>query len=205
MMFFIHLFDYLQKESVIVLNVKYEKECEMMAKIATLITDLFEDVEFTSPKEALEAAGHTVVTIDKVGNKTVRGKKGEAKVDIDYGIEDVDPDDFDALFIPGGFSPDLLRDDDRVVAFVKSFMKANKLVFAICHGPQLLISARELEGRDVTGYKSIQVDLENAGAKFHDEPVVVCGNQLVTSRTPDDLPEFNREIVNLLKEKEFQK
>lgn len=84
----------------------------MMAKIATLITDLFEDVEFTSPKEALEAAGHKVVTIDKVGNKTVRGKKGEAKVDIDYGIEDVDPDDFDALFIPGGFSPDLLRDDD---------------------------------------------------------------------------------------------
>ncbi|MFO7317640.1 MAG: type 1 glutamine amidotransferase domain-containing protein [Bacilli bacterium] len=174
-----------------------------MAKIATLITDLFEDVEFTSPREALENAGHTIVTIDKEGNKTVKGKRG-AKVDIDYGIEEVHPDDFDALFIPGGFSPDLLRDDDRVVAFVKAFMKANKLVFAICHGPQLLISARELEGRDVTGYKSIRVDLENAGAKFHDEPVVVCGNQLVTSRTPNDLPEFNREIVNLLKEQEFQ-
>lgn len=174
-----------------------------MAKVATLITDLFEDVEFLSPKEALEAVGHTVVTIDKEGNKTVKGKKG-AKVEIDYGIEEVNPNDFDALLIPGGFSPDLLRDDDRVVAFVKSFMKEKKLVFAICHGPQLLISARELEGRDVTGYKSIRVDLENAGAKFHDESVIVCGNQLVTSRTPDDLPDFNREIVNLLKEKDFE-
>jgi protease I len=176
-----------------------------MARIATLITDLFEDVEFTSPKEALEAVGHEVVTIDKNGNKTIRGKKGEAKVEIDYGIEDVNPADFDALFIPGGFSPDILRDDDRIIAFAKSFMKEKKPVFAICHGPQILISARELEGRDVTGYKSIRVDLENAGAKFHDESVIVCGNQLVTSRTPDDLPDFNREIVNLLKEKEMEK
>lgn len=175
-----------------------------MARIATLITDLFEDIEFTSPKEALEAVGHEVVTIDKNGNKTIRGKKGEAKVEIDYGIEDVNPADFDALFIPGGFSPDILR-DDRIIAFAKSFMKEKKPVFAICHGPQILISARELEGRDVTGYKSIRVDLENAGAKFHDESVIVCGNQLVTSRTPDDLPDFNREIVNLLKEKEMEK
>lgn len=173
-----------------------------MAKVATLITDLFEDIEFTSPKEALVEAGHTVVTIDKVGNKAIRGKQGEVRVDIDYGIEDVNPEQFDALFIPGGFSPDILRDDDRVVAFVKKFMSDMKPVFAICHGPQLLISARALEGRDVTGYTSIRVDLENAGAKFRDEEVVVCQNQLVTSRTPKDLPAFNREIVNLLKEKE---
>ena len=77
-------------------------------------------------------------------------------------------------------------------------MDAKKPVFAICHGPQLLITAKTLEGSDTTGYKSIQVDLENAGAKFHDEEVVVCQNQLVTSRTPDDLPAFNREIVNYL-------
>ncbi|MDM5335479.1 type 1 glutamine amidotransferase domain-containing protein [Ureibacillus composti] len=173
-----------------------------MAKIATLITDKFEDIEFTSPKEALEAAGHTVVTIDKEGNKSIRGKQGEVRVEIDFGISDVNPEEFDALFIPGGFSPDLLRDDDRVVAFAKSFMKEMKPVFAICHGPQLLITARSLEGRDITGYKSIQVDLENAGAKFRDEEVVVCQNQLVTSRTPQDLPAFNREIVNVLKERE---
>lgn len=174
-----------------------------MARIATLITDLFEDIEFTSPKEALETHGHTVVTIDKLGNKAIRGKQGEARVEIDFGISDVNPEEFDALFIPGGFSPDLLRDDDRVVAFAKSFMSAMKPVFAICHGPQLLITARTLEGRDITGYKSIRVDLENAGANFHDEEVVVCQKQLVTSRTPQDLHAFNREIVNLLEEKDL--
>lgn len=174
-----------------------------MAKIATLITDKFEDSEYTSPKEALEAAGHTVVTIDKEGNKTVTGKQGEAKVNIDYGVDDVKPEEFDALFIPGGFSPDLLRDDDRIVAFAKHFMDEMKPVFAICHGPQLLITAKTLDGRDATGYKSIQVDLENAGAKFHDEEVFVCQKQLVTSRSPKDLPAFNREIVNLLKEKDL--
>nr|WP_106781757.1 type 1 glutamine amidotransferase domain-containing protein [Lysinibacillus timonensis] len=172
-----------------------------MAKVATLITDLFEDIEFTSPKEALQEAGHTVVTIDKEGNKAVRGKQGEVRVEIDFGINDVKPEEFDALFIPGGFSPDLLRDDDRIVAFVKSFMNDMKPVFAICHGPQLLITARSIDGRDITGYKSIRVDLENAGAKYHDEEVFVCQKQLVTSRTPQDLPAFNREIVNLLKEK----
>lgn len=174
-----------------------------LAKVATLITNLFEDIEFTSPKEALEEAGHTVITIDKEGNKSIRGKQGEVRVEIDHGIGDVKPGDFDALFIPGGFSPDLLRDDDRVVAFAKAFMKEMKPVFAICHGPQILITARSLEDRDVTGYKSIQVDLENAGAKFYDEEVIVCQKQLVTSRTPKDLPAFNREIVNLLKEKDL--
>jgi protease I len=173
----------------------------VMAKIATLITEMFEDTEFSSPKEALEAVGHTVVTIDKAGNKAIRGKQGEVRVEIDYGISDVNPQDFDALFIPGGFSPDILRDDDRIVAFAKSFMSEMKPVFAICHGPQLLISARAVEGRDITGYKSIRVDLEKAGANFHDEEVVVCQKQLVTSRTPQDLHAFNREIVNLLEEK----
>ncbi|WP_108307979.1 type 1 glutamine amidotransferase domain-containing protein [Metalysinibacillus jejuensis] len=167
-----------------------------MAKIATVVTNMVEDVEYTSPKEALEKAGHELVTIDvKAG--TVEGKHGE-KIVIDKGIDDVDAKGFDALFIPGGFSPDILRADDRVVAFVKTFMDDMKPVFAICHGPQLLITARTLDGRDATGYKSIQVDLENAGAKFHDEEVFVCQNQLVTSRTPDDLPAFNREIVKLL-------
>ena len=171
-----------------------------MAKVAVLITDKFEDVEFTSPKEALEGAGHTLTTIDKEGNKTVKGKNGEATVYIDKGIAEVRPEEFDALVIPGGFSPDLLRDDDRVVAFAKHFMDEMKPVFAICHGPQLLITAKALEGRDTTGYKSIKVDLEYAGATYHDEDVFVCQNQLVTSRTPKDLPAFNREIVKLLQQ-----
>ena len=169
-----------------------------MAKVAVLITDKFEDSEYTSPKEALEGAGHELTTIDKEGNKKVKGKNGEAIVHIDKGIAEVKPEEFDALFIPGGFSPDLLRDDDRVVAFAKHFMDKMKPVFAICHGPQLLITAKALEGRDTTGYKSIKIDLEYAGATYHDEEVFVCQNQLVTSRTPKDLPAFNREIVKLL-------
>uniref|UniRef100_UPI000D30F0F7 type 1 glutamine amidotransferase domain-containing protein n=1 Tax=Metasolibacillus meyeri TaxID=1071052 RepID=UPI000D30F0F7 len=136
-----------------------------------------------------------------IRDKTVTGKQGQVTVKIDYGIDEVNPADFDALLIPGGFSPDLLRDDDRIVAFAKHFMDEMKPVFAICHGPQLLITAKSLEGRDTTGYKSIKVDLEYAGAKFHDEEVFVCQKQLVTSRTPADLPAFNREIVNLLQEK----
>ena len=168
-----------------------------MAKIATLITNLFEDSEFLDPAKAFEGAGHEVVTIDKEAGVEITGKQG-GTLKVDYGIDDVLPGDFDALLIPGGFSPDLLRVDDRFVAFTKSFMADKKPVFAICHGQQLLITAKSLEGRDATGYKSIQVDMEYAGAKFRDEEVVVCQNQLVTSRTPADLPAFNRESLKLL-------
>ncbi len=170
----------------------------IMAKIATVITDMFEDVEYTDPAQAFQDAGHEVVTIEKEAGKQVEGKQGEATVTIDKGIDGVSPGDFDALFIPGGFSPDILRADDRFVAFAKHFMDEMKPVFAICHGPQLLITARTLDGRGATGFKSIQVDMENAGAKFKDEEVFVCQNQLVTSRTPDDLPAFKRESLNVL-------
>lgn len=168
-----------------------------MAKIATLITDQFEDSEYTEPAKAYKAAGHEVITIEKEANAEIEGKNG-TKLNVEKGIDDVKPDDFDALFIPGGFSPDILRADDRFVAFAKAMMDAKKPVFAICHGPQLLITAKTLDGRDVTGYKSIHVDLENAGGNLHDKEVVVCQNQLVTSRTPDDIPAFKRESLNLL-------
>ena len=168
-------------------------------KIATVITDLFEDVEYTDPVKAFKDAGHEVVTIGTEAGATVTGKRSNEKVSIDFGIAEADPKDFDALFIPGGFSPDQLRADDRFVEFAKHFMDEMKPTFAICHGPQLLITARTLEGRDATGYKSIQVDMDYAGAKVRDEEVVVCQNQLVTSRQPDDIPAFNRESLNLLK------
>ncbi|SES20656.1 protease I [Gracilibacillus ureilyticus] len=161
-----------------------------MAKIATVITDYFEDVEYTDPAKEFKNAGHEVVTIESEQGKTVKGKQGDASVTIDKGIDDVSSDDFDALFIPGGFSPDMLRADERFVKFAKDFMDKKKPVLAICHGPQLLITAKTLEGRDVTGFKSIQVDLEYAGGNLHDKEVVVCGNQLVTSREPDDIPAF---------------
>ncbi|RFU68171.1 type 1 glutamine amidotransferase [Peribacillus saganii] len=170
----------------------------MSKKIATVVTSMFEDSEYTEPAKAFKEAGHTVVTIEKEQGKTVEGKQGQATVTIDESIDNVNPDDFDALFIPGGFSPDQLRGDDRFVTFAKAFMDAKKPVFAICHGPQLLITAKTLDGRTATGYKSIQVDMENAGVNFKDEEVVVCGDQLVTSRQPDDIPAFNREALRLL-------
>ncbi|WP_106495653.1 type 1 glutamine amidotransferase domain-containing protein [Lentibacillus sp. Marseille-P4043] len=171
----------------------------MGKKIATILTNMFEDVEYTEPAKAFKDAGHEMVTIEKEKGNEVTGKNNRANVTIDEGIDNVNPDDYDALFIPGGFSPDQLRADDRFVAFAKHFMDVKKPVFAICHGPQLLITAKSLEGRAATGYKSIQVDMEYAGANVKDEEVVVCNNQLVTSRQPDDIPAFNREALNLLK------
>ncbi|GGD02830.1 type 1 glutamine amidotransferase domain-containing protein [Pontibacillus salipaludis] len=169
-----------------------------MSKIACVVTELFEDVEYTDPVKAFKEAGHEVVTIEKQQGKTVTGKQGNETVTIDKSIDDVKPEDFDALLIPGGFSPDQLRADERFVKFAKHFMDEKKPVFAICHGPQLLITAKSLEGRTATGFTSIAVDMEYAGVDYKDEEVVVCGNQLVTSRQPDDIPAFNRESLKLL-------
>jgi len=172
------------------------KEVITLAKIATIITDYFEDSEYLDPAEAFDREDHDVKTI---GFKTgeITGKNG-SKVTIDKNIDEVSPDDFDALFIPGGFSPDILRADDRFVKFAKTFMDEKKTVLAICHGPQVLITAETLKNRDITGYKSIVVDLKNAGANYHDQKVVVCQEQLVSSRTPEDLPAFIDSSLELL-------
>lgn len=169
-----------------------------MSKIACVMTDMFEDVEYTDPAKSFKDAGHEIVTIEKEKGKEVTGKQGNATITIDESIDNVNPEDFDALFIPGGFSPDQLRADERFVNFVSHFMDEMKPVFAICHGPQLLITAKKLEGRQATGFKSIQVDMEYAGAKLEDTEVLVCQNQLVTSRNPDDIPAFTRESLNIL-------
>lgn len=159
---------------------------------------MFEDTEFTGPAKAFKDAGHELTVIETEKGKTLTGKQGEAEVTVDATIDSVSPDEFDALLLPGGFSPDILRADDRFVNFAKAFMDEKKPVFAICHGPQLLITAKSVEGRSLTGFKSIKVDLEYAGANYKDEEVVVCCNQLVTSRTPDDIPAFNRESLKIL-------
>lgn len=170
----------------------------MSKKVAVLITDEFEDSEFTSPADAYRQAGFEVVTIDTEAGKTVKGKKGEATVTIDRGIDDVSAAEFDALLLPGGHSPDSLRGDDRFVKFTKEFVASGKPIFAICHGPQLLISANGVRGRKMTCVKAIAIDLRNAGADFYDKEVVVDDDRLVTSRTPDDLPAFNRESLRIL-------
>ena len=168
-----------------------------MRKIAVILTDYFEDSEYTAPVKAFKEAGHEIVNIGIEAGKTVNGKKEHTPVEIDQSVTDVAPDNFDALLIPGGFSPDILRASDAPVAFVKDFLASGKPVFAICHGPQLLISGDVLRGRKVTGYTSIIQDIKNAGADFRDEEVVVDGN-LVSSRNPGDLPAFIRESMSML-------
>lgn len=170
----------------------------MSKKVATVITKLFEDVEFTSPKEELEKAGHEVVTIGFEAGATVEGKKGKASVTIDKSIDDVSPEDFDALLIPGGFSPDQLRKDERFLNFTRAFANDSKPIFSICHGPQLLINAEVVKGKDITSVSQVAIDLKNAGANFQDKEVVIDDSGLISSRTPDDLPAFNEAMVNAL-------
>ncbi|HJG22953.1 type 1 glutamine amidotransferase [Enterococcus durans] len=168
----------------------------MTKKVAAIVTDLVEDVELSSPKEALEKAGHLVTLIGFEANQTVKGKKG-TEFTIEKSIDEVSPEDFDALLIPGGFSPDQLRADQRFVDFVSYFLKNDQPLFAICHGPQLFIQTGLTKGRTMTAYDTVRPDIGYAGAVVKDEAVVV-DKQLVTSRNPDDLPEFDRTIVEIL-------
>lgn len=170
----------------------------MAKKVAIILTNEFEDIELTSPKEAIEEAGHETVVIGDQANNEVVGKHG-TKVAVDVSIADAKPEDYDGLLIPGGFSPDHLRGDSegRYGTFAKYFTKNDVPAFAICHGPQILIDTDDLNGRTLTAVLNVRKDLANAGAQVVDESVVVDKN-IVTSRTPDDLDDFNREIVNQL-------
>ncbi|MDW7772170.1 MAG: type 1 glutamine amidotransferase domain-containing protein [Desulfobulbaceae bacterium] len=160
-----------------------------MAKIAILITDMFEDIEYTSPEAAFRKAGHEVVRVGLQSNVVVRGKKEGTEVMIEQAVKNSPVDSFDALFIPGGYSPDKLRVDKDAVEFVRQFMQTGKPVFSICHGPQILITAKAVKGRKITGWPSVVQDIINAGAEYLDQEVVVDGN-LVSSRSPADLPAF---------------
>jgi protease I len=160
-----------------------------MSHVAVIITDLFEDSEYTEPAEAFKKAGHTLTHVGLESGQIVKGKKDDTPVTVDKSIDSVSPGDFDALLIPGGYSPDKLRAHENAVEFARDFMKSGKPVFAICHAGQLLISADVIRGRTMTGWKSIVQDIKNAGAKFIDQEVVEDGN-LVSSRHPGDLPAF---------------
>ncbi|MFY1642317.1 type 1 glutamine amidotransferase domain-containing protein [Methanoculleus bourgensis] len=170
-----------------------------MSRIAVLITDMFEDIEYTKPAEAFRAAGHDLVHVGLSAGETVHGKEKRTPVTIDRAAADVSVDEFDALLIPGGYSPDKLRARDAPVEFVRRFVESGKPVLAICHAPQLLITAQVLEGRKVTGWKSIIQDIRNAGAEYVDREVVVDGN-LVSSRKPEDIPAFIAASLEKLKE-----
>jgi protease I len=169
----------------------------LMSTIAVIITDMFEDMEYTRPADAFRHAGHTLIHVGLKKGSTVHGKKERTPVQIERSVKEVRADDYDALFIPGGYSPDKLRVDEDAVQFARDFMIRGKPVFAICHAAQLLITADVLRGRKVTGWKSIVQDIENAGAEYIDAEVVVDGN-LISSRGPADIPAFIRAALKKL-------
>ncbi|MEZ4372896.1 MAG: type 1 glutamine amidotransferase domain-containing protein [Polyangiaceae bacterium] len=165
-----------------------------MAKVAVVLASEFEDSELTHPAVALDEAGHEVVVIGTQEGAVLTGKQGEAKVTVRGTPKSHAAADFDALLIPGGYSPDHLRTEPEMVEFVKHFVEQQKLVAAICHGPQLLIEADVVRGKRLTSWPSVRQDLENAGASWEDREVVEDGN-LITSRNPDDLPAFSEALV----------
>ena len=167
--------------------------------IAILVEDGFEQVELVEPRKALDQAGAKTQIVSprrqqvRAWNFTEWGDT----LPVDMPLDDADVDNFDALLLPGGvLNPDALRIQPRAVAFVKAFFDANKPVAVICHGPWTIIEAGVARGRRIASWPSLKTDLQNAGAEWVDEQVVVDGN-LVSSRKPDDIPAFNASMIDL--------
>ena len=166
-----------------------------MKRILIISADKFEDMELMVPYYRLREAGHEV-TVSSIRKGKIVGKHGyEIKATVP--ASDLDPSAFDALILPGGKAPAVLRENPEVLEVARSFMKAAKPVAAICHGPQILISAGVLGGRRATSYESVKKEMEDAEVRFEDREVVVDKN-LVTSRKPQDLPAFMREFMKKL-------
>jgi protease I len=168
-------------------------------RVAIVVADGFEQVELTEPRKALDEAGARTQIVSPA-REQVQGWKHFDKADhfrVDVPLESADARDFDALLLPGGVAnPDQLRTNPKAVNFVRAFFSAGKPVAAICHGPWTLIEAGVVQGRRITSWPSLKTDLMNAGAKWTDEEVVV-DDGLVSSRKPQDIPAFNREMLAL--------
>ncbi|MHB8792041.1 MAG: type 1 glutamine amidotransferase domain-containing protein [Thermoleophilia bacterium] len=167
-------------------------------KVAVLFATGFEDSELTEPVDALRKAGVivTLIGMNEADKSGVVGKHG-TRVDAEATIEEVKAEGFDALMIPGGRGPALLRQDERVLDFTREFDAAGKPLAAICHGPQVLASAGLLQGRTATSFFTVGPEVKKAGARYVNKPVVVDGN-LITSRMPRDIPAFIDEMMNAL-------
>lgn len=166
-------------------------------KVAILVANGFEQVEMTKPREALqqEGAETRVVSIKSGKVQGVNHDEKGDQFDVDLTLDEAKAEDFDALLIPGGLmNPDELRGTPKAVEFTKKFFTSHKPVAAICHGPWVLIEAGVVKGRKLTSWENIQTDVKNAGGNWVDEEVVV-DNGLVTSRKPDDIPAFNKKMV----------
>lgn len=172
-----------------------------MARIAMPVAAGFEDSEFTVPCQRLREAGHEVIVFGPEAGEVVEGKRGRARAEIQATPGDLDVEEIDALVIPGGHSPDRLRTDRDLVAWIRRFFDTGKLIAAICHGPLLLIEAEVVESRALTSWPSIRKDLENARARWIDQDLVEDAN-LITSRKPDDLEVFCKAILERLRRRE---
>lgn len=169
-------------------------------RVGVLVDQGFEDSELVETVRAMSEAGAVVVVIGGDLRTNYRGRRGKARAEADATADAVRMDDLDALVVPGGNAPDTMRLNEAMVRLVKRANATGKIVAAICHGPQLLISAGVVRGRRLTSSPSITVDLANAGARWVDEPVVQDGN-IITAGRPVDLPRFNKAIIDALREK----
>ena len=166
-------------------------------KVAILAADMFERVELEKPRQALEDAGATidVVSIHDGEIKGFDHFDPATTVKVDKTVEEVSVDDYDALLVPGGVgNPDQLRGDENAVNFVRDFAQAKKPMAVICHGPWVLVEAGVVRGKKVTSWPTLQTDIRNAGGEWVDEEVVVAEG-IVTSRKPDDIPAFNKKMI----------
>jgi len=166
-------------------------------KVAILVTDGFEQVEMTKPREALDEAGAEtkIVSLNPGKIQGMHHADNGDKFDVDLTLDEARPEEFDALLIPGGLmNPDALRSNDDALEFTRHFFREGKPVAAICHGPWVLIDAGVVRGRTLTSWPAIKNDVKNAGGKWVNEEVVV-DNGLVTSREPDDIPAFNKKMI----------
>jgi len=168
-------------------------------RVAILIEEGFEDSELVESSRAMKNAGAKVLVVDSGSQESYKGKRGIATTKGDVTADRVRAEDLDAVIVPGGYAPDKMRLHQPMIDLVKQAYNLGKVVAAICHGPQLLISADIVRGHRVTSWPSVAVDLTNAGAYWVDEPLVQDGN-LITSRKPADLPRFNKAIIDALQD-----
>ena len=171
-------------------------------KVAILAADMFERVELEKPRKALEDAGASIEVIS-IHDGEIQGFDHfdpASKVKVDKTVEEVSPDDYDALLVPGGVgNPDQLRGDENAVAFVRAMVEAKKPVAVICHGPWVLVESGVVRGKRLTSWPTLQTDIRNAGGDWVDEEVVV-DEGIVTSRKPDDIPAFNAKLIEEIQE-----
>ncbi|MFN2490016.1 MAG: type 1 glutamine amidotransferase domain-containing protein [Actinomycetota bacterium] len=165
-----------------------------MAKVAFIMDEMFEDSEFKLPYDRVREQGHEAVVIGLESGKKLEGKHGNETITTDVSIDQVSAEDFDGLVIPGGYSPDKIRTNPKMVEFTRSLYEEGKPLAAICHAGWMLAEADIARGKTVTSWPSIKTDLVNAGANWVDQEVVEDGN-LITSRKPDDLEAFSKTLL----------